>query len=188
MNPYNPASVDLERFRNYLRILAQTQLQARLQGKVEASDIVQQTLVQAWQGLEVFRGRSEAELAGWLRQILGNCVTNTLRDWERDKRDVGREQSIHLALEQSSAHLASWLASDQTSPSQQAVYNDQMLRLADALIQLPEAQREAITLHHLSGWTLQQVSERMQRSTTAVAGLIKRGLKALREQLDVEHS
>jgi RNA polymerase sigma-70 factor (ECF subfamily) len=64
-----------------------------------------------------------------------------------------------------------------------AEFNEEFLRLAEAIDRLPEAQREALTLHHLHGWTLKAIAERMEKSFAAVAGLIKRGLRRLREDL-----
>ena len=171
-------SRELERYRAYLHLLARLQLDRRLQAKVDASDIVQQTLVQAIRGASEFRGRTEAEVAAWLRQILAHNLANTLRDLGRQRRDVRRERSIQAAVEQSSARLESWLAADQTSPSQRAIRGEQASQLADALASLPEAQREALTLHHLQEWTLDQVAQHLGRSPAAVAGLIKRGLRA----------
>jgi RNA polymerase sigma-70 factor (ECF subfamily) len=173
----------LERFRPYLRLLARLQLGPRLQAKLDASDVVQQTLLRALEGLAQFRGGSEAELAAWLRQILARQLANAVRDLERAKRDAGRERPLQAALAESSARLEAWLAAEQSSPSQQAERNEQLLLLAAALEELPEAQREAITLHHLHDWTLDEVGRRLGRSPAAVAGLIKRGLKQLRLQL-----
>jgi RNA polymerase sigma-70 factor (ECF subfamily) len=172
-----------ERYRAYLHLLARLQLDRRLQAKVDASDIVQQTFFQAIRGWGEFRGRTDAEVAAWLRQILARNLTNTLRDLGRQRRDVRRERSIRADVEQSSARLESWLVADQTSPSQRAVRSEQAVQLANALANLPEAQREALTLHHLQAWTLDQVAEHLGRSPAAVAGLIKRGLRALRQQL-----
>ena len=173
----------LEHYRAYLHLLARVQIDRRLQAKVDASDIVQQTLVQAIQGWTEFRGRTDAEMAAWLRQILAHNLANTFRDLGRQKRDVRRERSIHAAMEQSSARLESWLAADQTSPSQRAIGSEQAVQLANALANLPEAQREALTMHHLGGSTLEQVAQHLGRSPAAVAGLIKRGLQALRHHL-----
>jgi RNA polymerase sigma-70 factor (ECF subfamily) len=176
----------LEQYRAYLHLLARLQLDRRLHAKVDASDIVQQTLVQAIRGASEFRGETDAEVAAWLRQILARTLANTLRDLGRKRRDVRRERSIHAAVEQSSACLQSWLAADQSSPSQRAIRSEQAVQLANALANLPEAQREALTLHHLQGWTLDQVAQHLGRTPAAVAGLIKRGLKALREHLHAE--
>ena len=186
IHPPADAACGLERYRAYLQLLARVQIDRRIQAKVDASDIVQQTLVEAIRGWNQFRGRSDAERAAWLRQILAHNLANAFRDLGRAKRDVRREQSIDAALEQSSLCLLSWLAADQSSPSQQAVASEQAVQLANALAELPDAQREALTLHHLSGWTLEEVGRHLDRSPAAVAGLMKRGLRTLRQHFQTE--
>jgi RNA polymerase sigma-70 factor (ECF subfamily) len=182
----SPAEVQgqtLDRFRAYLRLLARLHLDARLRGKLDPSDVVQQTLLQAYQALDQFRGRSEAELAAWLRQILARNLAMAARAFARARRDLARERSLEKALADSSARLEAWLAAEQSSPSQRAERNEEALRLAEALEQLPEAQREALVLQHWQGSSLAQIGEHMGRSPEAVAGLIKRGLKQLRHLL-----
>ena len=176
-------SAALERFRPYLRLLARLHLDVRLQGKLEPSDVVQEVLLRAVLAFEQFRGASEAELAGWLRQILANHLVNAVRDLNRDKRDVGRERSLQAALDESSLRLEAWLAVEESTPSVKAAFNEQLLLLAEAIDRLPEAQREALTLHHLHGWKLDAIAGRLEKSLAAVAGLIKRGLRQLREEL-----
>jgi RNA polymerase sigma-70 factor (ECF subfamily) len=179
----------LDRFRAYLRLLARLHLHPSLQGKLDPSDMVQQTLLQAYQGLDAFRGRSEAELAGWLRTILARNIAHTLRDLNRARRDIARERSLEAALDASSAHLEGWLATaDQSSPSQHAQFNEEALRLAEALDRLPDAQREALVLQHWHNWSLAEIGQQLGRSPAAVAGLIKRGLKQLRDHLREEDS
>jgi RNA polymerase sigma-70 factor (ECF subfamily) len=173
----------LDAYRPHLRLIARLQLDPRLRGKLDPSDIVQQTFVKALQALDQFRGHTEAELGAWLRQILARTLANALRDLQRDKRDVIRERSLEAAVEQSSARLEAWLADPQSSPDQKAERNERLRRLATAIDQLPEAQGEAILLHHLHGWTVDAVAEHLGRSAGAVAGLIKRGMKQLREAL-----
>jgi RNA polymerase sigma-70 factor, ECF subfamily len=170
----------LERFRAYLRLLARLHLAPQLRGKLDPSDAVQQTLLQAYQAIDQFRGRSEAEWAAWLRQILARNLAQALRDFGRVKRDLAREQSLQQAMDASSARLDAWLAADQSSPSRRAEKGEQALRLAEALEQLPEAQREALVLQHWQGLSLAQIGEHLDRSPEAIAGLIKRGLKQLR--------
>jgi RNA polymerase sigma-70 factor (ECF subfamily) len=170
----------LDRFRAYLRLLARLHLDPRLRGKLDPSDVVQQSLLQAHQALAQFRGRSDAELAAWLRQILARNLAQAVRAFARVRRDVARERSLEAALADSSARLDAWLAAEQSSPSQQAQRNEETLRLAEALEQLPEAQREALVLQHWQGWSLAQIGTQLDRTPAAVAGLIKRGLKQLR--------
>ncbi len=170
----------LERFRAYLRLMARLHLAPQLRGKLDPSDAVQQTLLQAYQALDQFRGQSEAEWAAWLRQILARNLAQALRDFGRAKRDLAREQSLQAAMDASSARLEAWLAADQSSPSQQAERGEQALRLAEALEQLPEAQREALVLQYWQGLSLAEIGAHLGRSPEAVAGLIKRGLKQLR--------
>jgi RNA polymerase sigma-70 factor (ECF subfamily) len=169
----------LGRFREYLLLLARLHLGERLQGKLDASDVVQQTLLEAYQKRAQFRGQSEAELAAWLRKMLACNLADALRSLGRAKRDVVREQS----LEASSARLTSWLAAEQSTPSQEAQRHEDVLRLAEALATLPEAQREALVLRHCKGLSLAAISQHLERSPAAVAGLLKRGLRKLRGQL-----
>jgi RNA polymerase sigma-70 factor (ECF subfamily) len=173
-------TVQFEKYRSYLLLLARLQLDKRWHARIDPSDLVQQTLLDAharWHQL----GTENAELAAWLRKALANNLADALRNLRRAKRNVSRERSLDAALEASSARLANWLAGDRSSPSQQAVRNEDLLGLADALASLPELQREAIVLHHLQGWSLTDTAHGLNRSDTATAGLLHRGLKKLRE-------
>jgi RNA polymerase sigma-70 factor (ECF subfamily) len=105
----------VERFGAYLRLLARLHLDPRLRGKLDPSDVVQQTLLHAHQALGQFRGRSEGELAAWLRQILARNLAMAVRDLARARRDVAREQPLEAALADSSARLEAWLAAPHTS-------------------------------------------------------------------------
>jgi RNA polymerase sigma-70 factor, ECF subfamily len=178
-----PGAPDLDRFRPYLRLLARAYLDPRLRAKLDPSDLVQDALVKAVRAIDQFRGATDAELASWLRQILARHMANAVRDLARDRRDAGRERSIEAAAEQSSARLDAWLVAEVTSPSVRAERNEDLVRLARAIESLPDAQREAVTLHHLLRWTLDQVAGHMGRSPAAVAGLIKRALRQLRDEL-----
>jgi RNA polymerase sigma-70 factor, ECF subfamily len=170
----------LPEFRDYLCVLAQAQISPRLQAKLDASDLVQQTLLEAHRDLNQFRGTTRGEMAAWLRQILARNLANAVRHLERDKRDVGREESLEQRLEESSIRLEEWLADAGLSPGDQVMHEEMLLRLSSALLGLPPAQREAIELRHLQGWTLQAIAEHLNRTPGAVAGLLHRGLAELR--------
>lgn len=170
----------LERFRSYLLLLARQ----RLGGHADASDVVQQTMLEAHQQLAAFRGTTDGERAAWLRQMLANNLLDRDRALHRQKRDVSRQRSLEHELEQSSARLGELLAADVSSPSLRAARHEEAVRLAGALAALPEAQCEALVLQHWHGLTLAQIGERMGKTPVAVAGLLKRGLKGLREILE----
>lgn len=171
----------IDNFRSYLNLMARMQLDRRLQSKLDSSDIVQQTMLQAHRAQDNFRGSSDKQLAAWLRQILARNVYHATRDYQRDKRDVRNERSIENAMDNSAARVEAWLQADQTSPDAKAVRNEQVLLLANSLDHLDEAKRTAIELHYLQGWKLAEVAEHMDRSVSGVAGLVHRGLKELKQ-------
>ena len=173
----------LERYRSYLLLLARARLDRRLQGKLDASDVVQQTLLEAHRDLAQFRGRSGGEQAAWLRQVLARNLANAARDLGRAKRDVNRERSLQAALDESASGLEAWLAAEQSSPSQRAERHERAVRLAEAVAALPEAQREAVVLRHWQGRSLADIASQLGSTPAAVTGLLHRGLKNLRKQL-----
>jgi RNA polymerase sigma-70 factor (ECF subfamily) len=170
----------LESFRNYLLLLAQMRLDGRLRSKIDPDDIVQQTLARALERRDQFRGSDDAQRAAWLRTLLANLLSDAIRKFSRPG---AIEHSLQSALDQSSARLEQFLAADLTSPSEQFDRQERLVRLADALARLPQDQRKAVDLKHLQGLSLVQAARRMGKSTPALAGLLQRGLKALRNEL-----
>jgi RNA polymerase sigma-70 factor (ECF subfamily) len=173
----------LPEFRDYLLLLARAQVGVRLQGKLDASDLVQQTLLEAHRDRDQFRGATCGDLAAWLRQILARNLANAARDLGREKRRLSREQSLELELEASSVRLEACLIDAGLSPSEEATRNEQLLRLSSALWGLPPGQREAVELRHLHGWSLNDIAAHLGRTPAAVAGLLHRGLSELRKLL-----
>lgn len=176
-------SQELERYREYLRLLVRLQVDGQWQGKLDLSGIVQQTLLEAHQGLTRKPAGAAPIRSAWLRQILANNLRDEIRKLGAAMRDVSRECSLETALAASSARLEAWLAVDQSSPSQRAMQEEQLLALAGALAQLPEDQRRAVELHHLQGRSLDLVAQALQRTRGATASLLFRALRKLRELL-----
>jgi RNA polymerase sigma-70 factor (ECF subfamily) len=171
------------RYRGYLRFLAETKLDRRLQRKIDASDVVQETMINAFRAWNDLRGTSEAERLAWLRQILIRTLLHAVRDFGRAKRDIAREQPLVQIADRSSACLEALCAADITSPSQIVVRAEELLNVADALDRLPEQQRAAIVAFYWHGRTLAEIAADLERTPPAVAGLIHRGVKQLNVQL-----
>jgi RNA polymerase sigma-70 factor (ECF subfamily) len=183
-----PGALDrlLDLYRNYLRMLARTGLDVSLQGKADPSDLVQDALFKASQRFEQFRGANDAELAGWLRQILARCLADFVRRYRTVGRRAGREQSLDQLLNRSSEAMERILATNGTSPSASAHQRDLGVVLSDALAELGDDQRDVIVLHHLEGLGWDEVARRMRRSPAAVRMLWTRALKRLRPLVDDE--
>lgn len=182
--PDDPASgFAFERYRSYLRLLADLQVDARLRGKIDLSGVVQQTMMDA-DAADSVPDQSEARLK-WLRRVLSNNLRDEIRKAGRERRDVGREVSLDAALEESSCRLIAWVTADQSTPSRALEQSEQAVELARALDTLPDAQRQALILQHWQGCTIQQIADEMGKTRVAVAGLLKRGLKQLRETLRI---
>jgi RNA polymerase sigma-70 factor (ECF subfamily) len=172
-----------ERFRKYLLILARMSLDEADRGKLDASDVVQETLLNAHRKRDQFRGHTEAEMAAWLRAMLVFDLKDARRALDAKKRGEGRERALEATLDRSSAQLGAWLIADQTSPSLGAQQHERALRVADALAEVPEDQREALVLRYFEGLPVTDIGARMGRSMPAVAGLLKRGTRRLRTLL-----
>jgi RNA polymerase sigma-70 factor (ECF subfamily) len=177
----------LEQYRGFLLMLAHRYLSERLRRRVDPADIVQLTYLEAKRDLPAFRGQTPAEFAGWLRGMLKNNVaTAVTRHVMTQKRSVKRE--VHpspASPDQDSA--GGWiqqLPGSTTSPSGVVIREEAVIALLEALHQLPETQAEAIRLRYMEGLPLADIVERMGKSDTAVAGLLKRGLQKLRTIMD----
>jgi RNA polymerase sigma-70 factor, ECF subfamily len=180
-------STELESYRSYLRLLAGLRLDPRIRRKIDPSDLVQLTLLKAHEAAGRCSFADEPQRAAWLRQILARTMADEARRYSRGKRDAEMERSLVAGLDESSVRLEEWLADDRSSPSQQAIRHEQLQTLAMALDALPEDQRQAVELHHLGGCPVAEVAARLGRSRASVAGLLRRGLRAMREHLTREY-
>jgi RNA polymerase sigma-70 factor (ECF subfamily) len=174
----------LERYRGYLGFLARLHLEPRDRSLIDPSDVVQQTLLKAYQNWDQCRAESEAQRRAWLRAILAHQIADLAR--RSDHLPMVDPEALSQALDHSAAGLEAWVQANTPSPSSRAIQHEQSLQLAEALAELPSDQQMAIELHHLQGLTVPEVCDQMRRSPAAVAGLLRRGLKALRERLHAE--
>lgn len=179
----------LDAYRAYLDLLARMEIGRRLQTKIDASDVVQETFLEAHRNFGNFRGTVEPEFAAWLREILAARISNLVRHYVGTQaRDVRREQGLEINLDQSSHMLDRGLCSLQGTPSQNASNREQGVLLAQALAQLPEEYREVVVLRQLQELSFAEVAERMERSVDSVQKLWVRALARLRHLVkDVSH-
>ncbi len=170
----------LGKYRPYLRLLAQGDLDSAVRNRLDASDVVQETCLEAHRDFAGFRGGVEAEWIAWLRQILRNNVAQTIQTHVvAKKRTTHKERPLDQA-DGISRFLQNVLVADQSTPSQRAMRGEDVLRLAETMEMLPEDQYDAVRLRYLEGWSLREIAERLDRSEAAVGGLLKRGLRKLR--------
>lgn len=174
----------LELYRGYLTLLARTQIGRRLQSKIDPGDLVQETFLEAHRHFAQFRGKTEAEFVGWLRQILAGRLAKLVRRYlGTQARDVRLERELVVQLDQSSRLLDQGLVAASSSPSHQAARREQAVLLADALERLPPQYREVLILRHLEGLSFPDIAQRMGRSLLSVKKLWARALPCLRDAL-----
>lgn len=173
-----------EMYRRYLALLARVQIGQQLRGKVDASDVVQETFLDAHRHFGRFQGTSEGQLVRWLRQILAAKLADLLRRYlGTEGRDVRMERALEADLERSSVLMDRGLIAPLSSPSEQASRREQSVLLADALAALPDDYREVLVLRHLEGLTFPQVAVRMSKTLDSVEKLWMRGLARLRQEM-----
>jgi RNA polymerase sigma-70 factor, ECF subfamily len=174
----------LDAYRNYLTLLARLQIDRALRVKLDASDVVQETFLEAHRDFDRFRGTSIGELVAWLRQILVRNLANQVRHYRGTKRrDIRLERHLGLAVDRSSEHLAEQVAFPGASPSHDAARCESAVLLADALGRLPPDYRDVLVLRNLEELSFPEVAQRMDRSVDSVKKLWARGLAQLRRQM-----
>jgi RNA polymerase sigma-70 factor (subfamily 1) len=178
-----PVDQALGEYRAYLETLTFIQIDPRLLREFSLSDVIQDTLLEAWRDLERIEALDAAGRKRWLRKMLVRNLLQRIDYCTAQKRDFRLKQSLEAAAAESSCRLHSWLMAEDTSPSERLAGPEGALRLLEALAQLDGRQREALILQKYHGWTLAQIAEHLGCTAGAVAGLHARGLKRLRQLL-----
>jgi RNA polymerase sigma-70 factor, ECF subfamily len=174
----------LERYRTYLELLARVEVGRRLQTKLDAADVVQETFLEAHRNFALFRGHSEPEFAAWLREILAGRVCNLVRHYLGTQgRDLRREQAWNIDLDRSSRAIDRGFFALQSTPSQHVAQREQGVLLAEALARLPADYREVVILRHFEELTFPEVAKRMERTVDSVQKLWVRALANLKQAM-----
>jgi RNA polymerase sigma-70 factor (ECF subfamily) len=173
---------DLTRYRALLRLhVRQLQLGRLYHARFDSSDVVQEAMLRAVRGLDRLQAGDEAGIVAWLREVVGNVFIDLIRRHDAEKRDPRREQAIGEAVGDSDTPLAAYLIASRPGPSTLAVRSEELLRLAEAVDKLPDAERDAVIAHYILELPLAEVATRLGRTEKAVAGLVFRGKRRLRE-------
>ncbi len=175
----------LQLYRNYLTVLATTQLDRRLRRRMSPSDLVQEAMLAAHRDFRTFRGGSEGELLAWLRQILVNCLRDAIDTHvNAQKRDLRRDVSIDQvsqALDNSAANFATFLADRGPSPSEPMRRQEKSVALANQLSKLRPEYRDVIVLRNLQGLSFNEIAERLDRKPGTVRMLWLRAMDKFKE-------
>jgi RNA polymerase sigma-70 factor (ECF subfamily) len=167
----------LEAYRNYLLLVANQEMDPRLKAKGGASDLVQQTFLEAHQDFERFHGGTDAELRAWLRRMLLNNVANFRRRWvETDKRRADREIALDAG--------AVTPADSGPTPSREMMADERDASVRAALTRLPADYAEVLRLRYIEELPFDEVGARMGRSANAVRKLWARAVEKLEEELE----
>ncbi len=169
----------LELYRNYLRLLARSLVGRGLRVRLDDSDLVQDTFLNAHRGFANFRGHSEGELITWLRQILARRLANHVKRDQGPQRNAGREESLEALLDHSDQALQQALIAPGSSPSARTERRERAVLLADALERLTPDQREVFNLRHLEQVPIREIAERLGKTSRAVEMLWLRAVEKL---------
>lgn len=172
----------MEFSRQYLLLIANEELDSHLQAKGGASDLVQETQLEAVHAFDEFRGETTAALLGWLRQMLLNNVRDFSRRYTGTaKREVGREMSLGEA--DGSRDLAECLVQDDPSANAVLERQEREQRVERVLADLPEAYQQVVVWHHRENLSFEEIGTRLGRSEGAVRKLWARAIQQLQERL-----
>jgi RNA polymerase sigma-70 factor, ECF subfamily len=159
----------------YLIVLARSQVPVDLRGRIDPSDLVQDTIYDALRAPA--QERERAQTVGWLRKILHDNLVDRLRKLRLEKQVV----SLDALLDQTSVGISRFLRASQSAPEARVVREEDEKVLAVMLGQLAPAQAEAIVLKHCQGMSVVEISRHMNRTPDAVGGLLRHGMRRLRE-------
>jgi RNA polymerase sigma-70 factor (ECF subfamily) len=173
----------LSSYERYLKLLAQVQIGRALRSKLDASDIVQETFLEAHKSIHRFEGTNGDQFIAWLKSILAKRLANTMRHYlGTQARDIRLEERIENSLDHSSMSLAGMVAVQNSSPSHHVSKKEQSQLMAEALLRLPDDYREVIMMRHLEGMTFPEIAAAMNRTEGSAEKLWLRGMAKLKKE------
>ena len=174
----------IEPYRKYLKTLARLRVSRTFDARLDASDIVQDAFLRAYQNFHQFSGDSEGELVGWLRKVVATGMLNAVRHHLAAQRDIRSERQLDAALERSSVALGRAFFARDSAASEALAQHERVVQLANAIEDLPDDYRSVILLHHVQGRPYAEVAQIMERSPESIRKLWVRALAQLKRTLD----
>lgn len=175
----------VERYRSYLCLIANEQLDSGLRVKAGASDLVQESLLAVQRDVTDFRGQTHAEWLAWLRAILVHELQRTNRSFRQtSKRHMGRERPLDVT--DSQAHSPLGLADPAETPSTRAAANEQAAQMANAISRLPDDYRLVLRMRNWDRMTFEDIAREIGRTTEATRKLWSRAVERLRKEFEVD--
>jgi RNA polymerase sigma-70 factor, ECF subfamily len=172
----------LEHFRSYLKLMAAHEIGSKLGAKLDASDVVQDTFLDAHRYFENFKGESVAQFTSWLRSVMAGVLANNMRRYlGTQARDIRLEKQLAVDLDNSAAMLSEFLVASISSPSQNLMRDEQTIQLAQAMSTLAVDYQSVLTLRHIEGLSFPQIAERLNRSVDSVEKLWLRAIAQLKK-------
>jgi|JI9StandDraft_1071089.scaffolds.fasta_scaffold04774_3 RNA polymerase sigma-70 factor (ECF subfamily) len=172
----------LEHFRSYLKLIASHEIGSKLGAKLDASDVVQDTFLDAHRYFENFQGESVTQFTAWLRSVMAGVMANYMRRYLGTKaRDIRLEKQLAADLDNSAAMLSELLVASISSPSQNIMRDEQTVQLAKAMSNLSADYQSVLTLRHIEGLTFPQIALRLNRTVDSVEKLWLRAVVQLRK-------
>jgi RNA polymerase sigma-70 factor (ECF subfamily) len=178
----------LSRHRDRLRRMVEIRLDTRLQGRLDASDVVQEAFVEVTERLDEYIRDPKLPLFLWLRLVVGERLVRLHRHHlGTQMRDAGREVSLYPGAlpAASSAALAAQLLGRHTSPTQAFVRAERILRVQEALNALDPVDREILSLRHFEELTAAEAARVLGIEESAAAKRYFRALKRLKDILAI---
>jgi RNA polymerase sigma-70 factor (ECF subfamily) len=173
----------LQAYRAYLLLIAQQELDPELRAKGSASDLVQETFLDAQRLLGTFEGTADGPWAAWLRELLLNNLADFVRRYRTTaKRRVSRE--VAQRADESGAERVGEAVADTPSPSVTAMAAEQTAALEGALDRLPDDYREVLLLRYQGDLSFEEIGRRLKRSANAARKLWLRALRKLEQELE----
>lgn len=173
-----------QRYFDRIHAVVRLRMGSRLRAKAESCDIVQEAFLASLRGVGGFTYRSEGDFFHWLCKITENRIRDEADRFAAQKRDMARERPLearrpsHDSTIGPIAELARY-----TTPSTRVAQAEELVRLEQAMDDLPDAQREAVLLVRYEGLSFKEAGRKMGRSPDAVRMLVARAIVSLSSAL-----